>query len=166
MRYNKITTMGIKRKILNIVIPIIVCFLIGYVASLFQAESIKTWYPMLIKPSITPANYIFPIAWGIIYFLMGVSIGIILNKPKSENRRILVLIFSLQLLLNFTWSIMFFYLQSPLLGLMNILLLYAVVLLYIVKAFRYSFVSSLLFTPYILWLTLATYLNTYIFIFN
>lgn len=158
--------MNTSRKVFNILTPILICFLVGYTASLFQDESIKTWYPTLIKPSLTPPNYVFPIAWGIIYLLIGISIGIILNKPKSKKRTLLIRIFVLQLFFNFTWSIVFFYFQSPLLGLINIIILYLVVLCYMASSFKYNYISALLFMPYLLWLTLATYLNTYIFIFN
>lgn len=158
--------MNTSRKIFNVLTPIVVCFLVGYTASLFQDESIRTWYPTLIKSSLTPPNYVFPIAWSIIYLLMGISIGIILNKPQSKKRTSLIRIFILQLFLNFTWSIAFFYFQSPLLGLINIILLYLVVLWYMVSSVKYNYISALLFIPYLLWLTLATYLNIYIFIFN
>ena len=54
------------RKALNIIIPILVCFLVGLSASYFQADAIKNWYPTLIKPAVTPPNIVFPIAWSII----------------------------------------------------------------------------------------------------
>ena len=63
------------RKALNIIIPILVCFLVGLSASYFQADAIKNWYPTLIKPAVTPPNIVFPIAWSIIYVCMGLSIG-------------------------------------------------------------------------------------------
>ena len=58
------------RKFLYILIPVIICFLVGFTASHFQSESIQTWYPTLNKPAITPPNIAFPIAWNIIYLCM------------------------------------------------------------------------------------------------
>ncbi|WP_029904631.1 TspO/MBR family protein [Prevotella sp. 10(H)] len=153
------------RKILNIIIPVLICFLIGMTASYFQSDSIETWYPTLNKPPLTPPNIAFPIAWSIIYLLMGISIGLGLNSNIRDKRNI-ILLFIIQLIFNFTWSISFFYLQNPLLGLANILILDILVAVYIITTFRILKVSSYLFIPYMLWIVFATYLNGYIFYYN
>ena len=65
------------------------------------------------------------------------------------------------------WSILYvFSWRSPLLGLLDILLLDFLVVFYICKAYVPSRISSWLFIPYILWLLLATYLNVYICFYN
>lgn len=74
------------RKALNIIIPILVCFLVGLSASYFQADAIKNWYPTLIKPVVTPPNIVFPIAWSIIYVCMGLSIGLLINSTIERRR--------------------------------------------------------------------------------
>jgi len=153
------------RKFLYILIPVIICFLVGFTASHFQSESIQTWYPTLNKPAITPPNIAFPIAWNIIYLCMGISIGLIL-KSKERNKKFITSLFIIQLFLNFTWSISFFYLQNPLFGFINIILLDLAVLYYALKCYPTQKVSGILFIPYILWLSLATYLNAYILIYN
>lgn len=153
------------RKFLNILIPVIICFLVGFTASYFQSESIQTWYPTLNKPKITPPNIAFPIAWSIIYLCMGISISLILNS-KEKNKKFLISLFAVQLFLNFTWSISFFYLQNPFLGFINIILLDLAVLYYALKCYPVQKASGILFIPYILWLFLATYLNAYILIYN
>ena len=153
------------KKFFNILFPIIGCFSIGLTASYFQSESIQTWYPTLNKPEITPPNIAFPIAWSIIYLCMGISIGLILNS-KERNKKFLISLFVVQLFLNFTWSISFFYLQNPLLGFINIILLDLAVLYYALKCYPTQKVSGILFVPYILWLSLATYLNAHILIYN
>lgn len=153
------------RKFLYILLPVIICFLVGFTASYFQSESIQTWYPTLNKPAITPPNIAFPIAWSIIYLCMGISIGLVLNS-KEQNKKFLTSLFAVQLFLNFTWSISFFYLQNPFLGFINIILLDLAVLYYALKCYPTQKVSGILFIPYILWLSLATYLNAYILIYN
>lgn len=153
------------RKFLYILLPVIICFLVGFTASYFQSESIQTWYPTLNKPAITPPNIAFPIAWSIIYLCMGISIGLILNS-KEQNKKFLTSLFAVQLFLNFTWSISFFHLQNPFLGFINIILLDLAVLYYALKCYPTQKVSGILFIPYILWLSLATYLNAYILIYN
>jgi tryptophan-rich sensory protein len=72
----------------------------------------------------------------------------------------------LQLLLNFLWSVLFFALQSPFLGLLCILALDVAVLAYIIYTAGQRAVAAWLFVPYMLWLIFATYLNGYIYINN
>ena len=96
---------------------------------------------------------------------MGISIGLIWNT-KHRKRKILRWLFSFQLLLNFTWSIYFFYFQNPFLGFIDILILDIFVIYYMMKSYSIKKMSSLLFIPYILWLLLATYLNGYIMLYN
>jgi len=153
------------KKILNIIIPILICFLIGTTASYIQSDSIENWYPILIKPALTPPNIVFPIAWSIIYILIGISIGLILNSNIARKKYYITL-FIAQLFFNFTWSISFFYLQNPILGLINIFILDMFVAIYILKTYRKWRISSYLFMPYMIWLLFATYLNGYIFIYN
>lgn len=153
------------KKIMPIIIATIICFGIGLAANYFQSNAIISWYPRLIKSSLTPPNAIFPIAWSIIYLCMGFSIGLIWDKP-TYTRRPLALLFSWQLILNFTWSIMFFALKSPILGLLNIVVLDILVYLYTKHVYRINKISARLFYPYIIWLIFATYLNAYIVIWN
>lgn len=153
------------RKVLSIIIPILVCFLVGFTASYFQADAIKNWYPTLIKPALTPPNIVFPIAWSILYLCMGISIGLIINSA-IEQKRFFVKAFIMQLFFNFTWSIGFFYFQNPLIGFINILLLDIFVINYTLKSYPVSKASSILFIPYVAWLLFATYLNGYILIYN
>lgn len=153
------------RKTILLLIPILICFLIGLTASYFQSDAIETWYPYLNKPSLTPPNLAFPIAWSIIYLCMGISIGLIMIANTAKKIE-LVTLFCIQLLLNFAWSILFFYFQNPFLGLVDILLLDICVTIFAVKSYPVRKVSSILFWPYIAWIFFATYLNGYIFLYN
>ncbi|MCD8079966.1 MAG: tryptophan-rich sensory protein, partial [Bacteroides sp.] len=103
------------KKTLGILIPIAICFIVGGIASYFQTDSVQTWYPSLEKPSLSPPNRIFPIAWSILYVCMGVSIGLVINSD-SNRKKSLITLFSIQLLLNFAWSFFFFVYKNPLLG--------------------------------------------------
>ena len=59
------------KRIIPILIAILICFSVGCTASYFQSESILNWYPALEKPSCTPPDIAFPIAWSFIYLCMG-----------------------------------------------------------------------------------------------
>lgn len=153
------------RKVVAIIIPILICFFVGLTASYFQADAIKTWYPLLNKPDLTPPNIMFPIAWSIIYLCIGISIGLILISGSIKKLE-LTKLFCIQLIFNFAWSILFFYLQNPLLGFIDILILDICVTMYAIKSYPIRKVSSFLFLPYLLWIYFATYLNGYILLNN
>ena len=153
------------KKTLNFIIPVIICFVVGFIGSLFQSGALESWYPFLNKPVLTPPNVVFPIAWGILYLCMGISLGFILNSGSVKKAQLTAL-FTTQLFFNFLWSIFFFGMRSPVAGLADILILDILVIMYAVKSWPVSKAASLLFVPYILWVLFATYLNAYIFIFN
>jgi len=153
------------KKIFYIIIPILICFLVGFIASQFQAEALQNWYPLLNKSILNPPNIAFPIAWSILYLLMGLSIGLIIISD-SRRKKFFISIFAIQLFLNFMWSISFFYMQNPLLGFINIIILAVVIIYYAIVTYKEFKVSSLLFVPYILWVWFATYLNLYILMNN
>lgn len=148
-----------------VMIAVAICFIVGAISSRFQHNALIEWYPYLNKPSVTPPDFVFPIAWSIIYLCMGTSIGLAWYTPKREFKPIMKL-FVLQLLLNFTWSILFFTLHSPIAGFINLIVLDAVTIMYIKKASSVNKASAWLFAPYILWLAFATYLNGYIMFAN
>lgn len=153
------------RKAVAIIIPVLICLFVGLTASYFQADAIKSWYPYLNKPELTPPNIVFPIAWSIIYLCMGISIGIIFLSDSIKKQE-LIKLFSIQLIFNFAWSILFFYWRNPLLGFIDILILDICVSLYAIRSYSVKKVSSLLFIPYIVWIYFATYLNGYILLNN
>lgn len=145
------------KRIIPILIAILICFGVGCTASYFQSESILNWYPALEKPSCTPPDIAFPIAWSFIYLCMGISIGLIWHI-WTIRRQMIIRLFGFQLLFNFTWSIFFFYFRSPLLGFANILVLDVLVIYYMIESYPVRKSSAYLFVPYLLWLLLATYI--------
>lgn len=150
------------KRLMKYVLPIILCFAVGWAAMLFQRDALVEWYPLLDKPSITPPNAVFPIAWSIIYICMGLSYGRLWDLGNHRFRGL----WFLQLSLNFLWSPMFFFMQSPVSGLAIILMLDIAVLSYTIFTWHISRLASLLMIPYLVWLCLATYLNFYIWLFN
>ncbi|MBQ7855688.1 MAG: tryptophan-rich sensory protein [Alistipes sp.] len=150
------------RKILSFAIPVLLCFAVGVMGSYVQSPSIEEWYPTLQRSVLTPPNIIFPIAWSVIYLLMGLSLGVLLVRGDMS----LVRLWLLQLLVNFLWSVFFFSMRSPLAGLITILLLDVLVFAYLIYAFSRSALSAWLWLPYMAWMLFATYLNGYIYLHN
>ena len=99
------------KKIAAYLIPVLACFAVGISASFFQASSIAEWYPTLTKPTLTPPNIVFPIAWSVLYLCMGLSLGRLIVRRQHKG---IIRLWVLQLIANFLWSILFFTLRNPL----------------------------------------------------
>jgi len=153
--------------ILKLVASIILCQLAGLIGSIFTTPAIPTWYESLKKPFFSPPNWIFGPVWVSLYLLMGISLFVIWqrreNNPQAKKGLIL---FFIQLILNAFWSVAFFGLRSPLLGLIDIVLLWIAILLTIKSFFGISKTAALLILPYILWVSFAVLLNFSLWILN
>ena len=124
------------------------------------------WYQTLSRPPFTPPPSYFPIAWGILYTLMTIAFFIVLSKQHSTNKYVAVNLFLFQLVLNFTWSYVFFEMQSIILGLIDVALLLILLSLTIYYFFKVSKLAGILLIPYLLQVIFALYLNTGFAILN
>nr|WP_299339883.1 TspO/MBR family protein [Allomuricauda sp.] len=149
-----------QKKIVNIVVAIVICLLIGFLSSFATQSSVNTWYTTLNKPSFNPPNEIFAPVWTVLYILMGIAAGIVWSKGFHHIWvKTALYHFGFQLLFNALWSIVFFGFQSPLWALLVILVLLTLIILTI-KWFRVvSKLAALLLIPYLLWVGFATVLN-------
>lgn len=141
------------------------CLFVGWLSALFQGESLSQWYPLIKKPSFTPPNMVFPIAWCILYVLAGISAGLVLASPK-EGKTAPILIFCAQLFANFLWSVLFFGMRNPAAGLADSIVLLILAALYAKSAWNFSKTAAILFVPYVLWCAFATILNLWIVFLN
>lgn len=149
------------------VASVVFCELVGLISTPFIIASIPTWYAGLIKPPFSPPNWIFGPVWITLYFLMGVSAFIIWEKGfKNQRVRMALFYFLIQLFFNFVWSILFFGLRSPLLGLLDIIMLLLTIILTIVTFYKVSKIASYILIPYLFWVSFATILNFSIAILN
>lgn len=123
-------------------------------------------YEQIAKPALTPPSIVFPIVWTILYTLMGISAAIIWKEDKSEQRRVALTIYALQLALNFLWSFLFFSLQAYFLSFLCLLLLWVLIITMIWSFSRVNRTAALLQIPYLLWVTFAGYLNLAIWLLN
>ena len=145
-----------------ILLPVIV----GITASIATQSSVDTWYLTLEKPFFNPPNWLFAPVWTTLYILMGVSAYLIYTLTPSAMRTLAMDVFYFQLFLNFLWSWLFFWFQSPLLGLICILFLLVVLIVMIRRFYSLNKISGLLQIPYLIWILFATSLNTAILYLN
>ncbi|MCL4435674.1 MAG: tryptophan-rich sensory protein [Thaumarchaeota archaeon] len=151
----------------RLISAIVVCQLAGVIGSIFTISSIPTWYAGLEKPFFAPPNWLFGPVWLSLYTLMGISLYLVWSRGADTRRGSLALtVFGVQLVLNALWSVLFFGLRSPILGLVEIAALWIMIAATIVLFYRVSRAAALLLIPYIAWVTIAAALNGFIWSLN
>ncbi len=154
------------RPILTILLSIAIAEGVGLLSG-FLSGDIGAVYQTLNQPPLAPPGIVFPIAWGILYALMGIAAGLIyLNRGDERAREEALIYYGVQLAVNFSWSIVFFRFQAFWLGVVIILVLDLLVYLTWRHFSRISRAASWLLVPYLLWLLYATYLAIGIFFLN
>jgi len=146
--------------VIKLVISILASFAAGGVGSLFTFKAIPTWYAGLKKPPYTPPNWVFGPVWTTLYILMGISVFLVWQKGFATNGVTLAFIlFWIQLAFNALWSVIFFGMKSKGGGVIIIIILWLLILATIITSFRVSAWAGGLLIPYIIWVSIASYLN-------
>ncbi|PCG20090.1 TspO/MBR family protein [Brachyspira sp. G79] len=153
-----------KKFIITLIICVAVCLSIGALGGLSVKADNFVWYNSLNRSPLNPPNIVFPIAWGILYILLAISVTLVINKNPVNKQA--VIIFIIQLLLNSFWTFIFFGLKQPLFGLIEIIILDIIIIINIIKFNAISKASSVLLIPYLVWCLFASYLTLYVVMFN
>ena len=122
-------------------------------------------YKEIVKPKFSPSSIAFPIVWSILYILMSISLYLVLKSSNTDYKSSLK-IYTFQLLVNSTWTLIFFGFNNYLLGIIWIILLIVLVITMITNFYNKNKISALLQIPYLLWLCIALYLNISIYLLN
>ncbi len=139
------------------VVPVIAASLLGQWATY---PNLATWYAGLVKPAFNPPNWIFGPVWTALYLLMAYSVWRVLKVvDRDAERRNALALFFLQLALNAGWSWLFFALNSPLAGLLNVVPQFLLILATIVRFRRLDLVAALCLVPLAVWVGFASVLN-------
>lgn len=146
-------------------LSLLVCLGGGWLTGLFTQEGVREWYPHLIKSQGTPKDIVFPIVWTILYTFMAIALTL-LTISKTTHKKTAFVFFFVQLSLNFIWSWLFFYLQSPGAALIDIVFLWLSLALTIVLIWRHTRVGGYLLLPYLAWVSYAFYLNLFVWMYN
>ena len=142
------------------IIQILIALFVGGLAGLITRGSFNV-YGELIKPALAPPPIVFPIVWGILYVLMGISAGIV-----YQTERRIPFIYWLQLFVNFLWPIIFFNMQAFLFAFVWIVLLLILIVFMIIEFYRIHKTAAYLQIPYLLWTLFATYLTFFIWLYS
>lgn len=148
------------KKLTYIVIAVSVCLVIGFLSGFATQSSVNDWFVTLNKPSFNPPNWIFAPVWTVLYIMMGIAAGLVWAKGFHHLWvKTALYHFGFQLMLNASWSIVFFGLKEPFWALVVIITL-LVLLVLTIRWFRIvSNITAWLLVPYLLWVCFATALN-------
>ena len=145
---------------LDFLVFLFACMAAGLTGSLFPPGK---WYSELNKPVWTPPNWVFPVAWPILYLLMSYSGATLANLESAGSA---LALWALQISLNTLWTPVFFGLKNLKLGLIIILLLLVSVAICTYVFWLYAWIAGLLFLPYLAWVIFAAALNAAVFKLN
>lgn len=137
--------------------------LIGGLSVLLTRNGMQT-FDMLIKPKLAPPGWLFPVVWTILYILMGIASYLVITSGKTNRSAIIA--YSLQLIFNFFWSIIFFNLELYLFAFVWLIVLWLLILVTTYLFYQISEPAGYLMIPYLLWVTFAGYLNLSIYLLN
>lgn len=155
-----------KTNILKLLASIILPLSLGAIAGMFSSQSVPEWFATLNRPSFNPPSWIFGPVWTTLYILMGISLFLIWKQNVSKERNQAMMVFLIQLLLNFGWSFIFFYFNMIGLALVEIILLWINIVIMLVLFYRIKPMAAYINIPYLLWVTFATILNASYYFLN
>lgn len=140
--------------------------LAGLLGSLVTFSAIPTWYAALEKPLFNPPNWVFGPVWTLLYTLMGIAAVLVWQHRQSPGVRRALWLYVLHLVVNTSWSLIFFGAQNLAVAFFVILVLLAMIVALILQFSRWSKVSAWLLVPYLCWVTFATVLNGSLWMLN
>ena len=157
----------IKPYILPYSIAIAIPLTVGIASAALTKDSMEV-YSRLNSPPLSPPSWLFPIVWTILFVLMGISSAMIFtNRDKNpEEAKKGLTYYAVSLVLNFSWSIIFFNLQAAFFALIILIALLYCIIKTILEYRKIWNIPAYLQIPYALWVLFAGYLNAGIWLLN
>ena len=154
-------------KIKPYVISVAIALTVGGLSA-FLTRGTMNIYEQITKPPAAPPEFLFPIVWTILYILMGISAGIIYKEKGWSSLEVqnALSVYACSLVINFSWSIIFFKFRAFALAFAWLILLQATLIRTIILYRRIKPLAAYLQLPYALWVAFAGYLNLAIVILN
>ena len=150
---------GWRRDISIAALPLATIVAASALGQLATYPNLAPWYAGLVKPPFNPPNWVFGPVWTSLYALMAFAAWRILRLPPSPARRFALMLFFIQLALNTAWSWMFFGAHSPLLGLVDILPQFAIIVAAVIAFARLDRIAGWCLLPLAAWVGYASVLN-------
>lgn len=135
------------------------------IGGMFTGTGVSSdWYQNLNKAPWTPPGWMFGAAWTLIMVCFAIYMAYLIKA--HVDRKKIILLFSIQWILNVAWNPLFFYSQNILGGMICITLLTLLIAYLFFHFWKDLRAKSIFLAPYLIWLLIATSLNAYILIFN
>ncbi|MBA2652267.1 MAG: tryptophan-rich sensory protein [Tatlockia sp.] len=145
---------------------VIIFQLVGFLLGKITNDTINSWYRSLEKSTLTPPDQVFAIVWTILYLMIALAGWSLWINRKKQGLNFLLILFFLQVGLNWLWIFLFFYFKAITLSIICIILLTMVTALLIIVCRKKTPFTLFMLIPYFLWLCFATYLNFVIYYLN
>ena len=147
---------------ISILFWIIVSGVVSYSGAQFEPGN---WYQTIQKPDLTPPGWVFPVVWTSLYIMMAIAVWNVWIKVLTFKEPAIWL-YLVKMLLNASWSYIFFGVHLIWLSVVNILALFFVILILIYLFHKISKTAAMLMIPYAIWVGFASFLNIRIWLLN
>ena len=154
----------LKNKFLSFIFFLTITFSASFIGAFITINYKEPWYSQIIKSNYNPPDWVFAPVWTSLYLMMTFAIWIFWHcKNKDTNT---IYIYFLHIIVNTTWSIVFFGFHQIFLALLNliIIIIFIIYLMWLYK--KLNKLSFYLMLPYLLWSSYALVLNFSIMILN
>ena len=145
------------KKYLPYIISVAISLGIGGFAAFLTKDSMSV-YSVINLPPLAPPSWLFPIAWSILYVLMGISAAIIWCSNGKEFDSALTF-YGFQLVFNFCWPLIFFNFRAFFIAFIWLIIMLVLIAVTAAKFFRINKTAGWLLLPYFAWVCFAGYLN-------
>lgn len=139
---------------------------VGFLSGWLTRDGAQAYSQSIIQPPLSPPAIVFPIVWGILFALMAIAAARIWLSPPSDLRTRGLVLYAVQLIFNFFWSILFFNLQAFGFALLWLVVLWALILWLFLTFRKIDPIAAWLLFPYLLWVSFAAYLNLGVWYLN
>jgi tryptophan-rich sensory protein len=158
------------REILFAIGLIVLPLIVGVISTFITGNAMMS-FGELDQPPLAPPAWLFPVAWTVLYILMGVASLLIYRfEPRNESEKKLqnaeIIVYFVQLFFNFMWTLLFFALGARWFALGWLIVMWLMVFALICMCKKNCRAAAWCLVPYIIWCTFATYLNVMIAILN
>lgn len=149
----------------KLLLAILLCEVTGVTSEIISRSGIKFWLKSYDQSSWIPNDYLLSNVWMVLYMLMGIALWLVWKNHSSQKKRnSAIRLFVIQLIINFWSSLLYLNFQSPILVVINILVLLTLLIFIASKFSEFSKTAALLLVPYMTWISFASVLNLQIWI--
>ena len=157
-------TFMLKNKFLSFILFLTITFSASFIGRLTTLSSKEPWYSQLEKSNFNPPDWVFAPVWTTLYFMMTLAVWIFWHSKSRDTNTIYI--YFIHILLNTTWSIVFFAMHNIFLALINLMILVLLIIVLTLRFKRVNNVSAYLMIPYLLWSCYALFLNFNLYLLN